>query len=218
MTRDPPSGNTAPLTPPVIVPLPNKPVTGHDDTNDSASVSSDLKQRIIAGLRGAVKPNPDAQARSSNGEWKYEKSIPTMVLYDEKGLRLYDAITEQAPEYYLFGAELGLFKEHGAEIARAMGFPSSQAIKQAKQENGNGHSHEDQNDEQAHDHARADETVKERWGDEKVGKWNHGVNGQNGFQLNVQDAANGDVRDDGMTEEDQKKVEQGWDIVELGAG
>jgi hypothetical protein len=141
-----------------------------------------------------------------------------MVLYDEKGLRLYDAITEQAPEYYLFGAELGLFKEHGAEIARAMGFPHPQP---AKQENGdgNGHSEEDQSEDQLHGYARSEETVKERWGDEKVGKWNQGVNGQNGFQLNVQDSATGGgVRFDDLSEEDKKKVEQGWDIVELGAG
>ncbi|KAJ9094912.1 hypothetical protein QFC19_007768 [Naganishia cerealis] len=174
-----------------------------------APASSDLKQRIIAGLRGAVKPSPEAQARSSDGDWKYEKSIPTMVLYDEKGLRLYDAITEQAPEYYLFGAELGLFKEHGAEIARAMGFPQPRKTKQEKQENGNdGHSRE----------RKRDKTVKERWGDEEVGKWNQGVNGQNGFQLNVQDSVNEDARLEDLTEEDKQKVEQGWDIIELGAG
>ncbi|KAJ9122437.1 hypothetical protein QFC22_001862 [Naganishia vaughanmartiniae] len=219
MTRDPASINTSPLPPPVIVPLPNKPDDEQDDTNGNASASSDLKQRIIAGLRGTVKPNPDSQAHSSNGEWKYEKSIPTMVLYDEKGLRLYDAITEQAPEYYLFGAELGLFKEHGTEIARAMGFPKPRTSNQEKRENGNGYSEKEENDDQAYGHTRSEEeTLKERWGDEKVGKWNQGVNGQNGFSLNVQDSANGTVRFDDLTEEDKKKVERGWDIVELGAG
>jgi hypothetical protein len=38
--------------------------------------------------------------------------------------RIYDEITEHAEEYYLYNAELGLFKRFGGEIARAMAFPS----------------------------------------------------------------------------------------------
>lgn len=49
-----------------------------------------------------------------------QKALPTMLLYDEHGLRLYDAITTDAPEYYLFPAEEEILKAHGDDIARSM--------------------------------------------------------------------------------------------------
>ena len=49
-----------------------------------------------------------------------EKHLPTMLLYDEKGLRLYDDITTEVPEYYLFGAEEEILKNHAGDIVRAM--------------------------------------------------------------------------------------------------
>ncbi|TFK24369.1 DUF323 domain-containing protein [Coprinopsis marcescibilis] len=49
-----------------------------------------------------------------------EKEMPTMLLYDERGLRLYDDITTAAPEYYLFGAEEEILKNHADEIVRSM--------------------------------------------------------------------------------------------------
>ena len=49
-----------------------------------------------------------------------EKRLPTMLLYDEHGLRLYDDITTKAPEYYLFGAEEEILKNHANEIVCAM--------------------------------------------------------------------------------------------------
>lgn len=49
-----------------------------------------------------------------------EKHLPTMLLYDESGLRLYDDITTEAPEYYLFGAEEEILKNHADAIVRAM--------------------------------------------------------------------------------------------------
>ena len=48
------------------------------------------------------------------------KSLPTLLLYDETGLRLYDDITTEAPEYYLFGAEENILKSHADEIVRVM--------------------------------------------------------------------------------------------------
>lgn len=39
----------------------------------------------------------------------------SVVLYDERGLILYDQITDQEA-YYLFGKELEIFKQHGDEI------------------------------------------------------------------------------------------------------
>ncbi|KAF5382668.1 hypothetical protein D9615_002725 [Tricholomella constricta] len=49
-----------------------------------------------------------------------EKQLPTMLLYDERGLRLYDDITTKAPEYYLFGAEEEILKHKADEIVLAM--------------------------------------------------------------------------------------------------
>jgi uncharacterized SAM-dependent methyltransferase len=49
-----------------------------------------------------------------------EKRLPTMLLYDERGLRLYDDITTKAPEYYLFGAETEILRNHAYEIVRVM--------------------------------------------------------------------------------------------------
>lgn len=49
-----------------------------------------------------------------------QKQMPTMLLYDERGLRLYDNITTEAPEYYLFGAEEEILKNKSDEIVRAM--------------------------------------------------------------------------------------------------
>lgn len=49
-----------------------------------------------------------------------EKQFPTMLLYDEQGLRLYDAITTEAPEYYLFGAEEEILKTRADDIVRVM--------------------------------------------------------------------------------------------------
>ncbi|KZT11762.1 DUF323 domain-containing protein [Laetiporus sulphureus 93-53] len=49
-----------------------------------------------------------------------QKSLSTMLLYDERGLRLYDDITTKAPEYYLFPAEEQIFKQHADDIAAAM--------------------------------------------------------------------------------------------------
>ncbi|KAF9013309.1 hypothetical protein BDQ17DRAFT_1231986 [Cyathus striatus] len=48
------------------------------------------------------------------------KQIPTMLLYDERGLRLYDEITTEAPEYYLFGAEEEILKNKADDIVQIM--------------------------------------------------------------------------------------------------
>ncbi|KAJ1310024.1 hypothetical protein OPQ81_006778 [Rhizoctonia solani] len=49
------------------------------------------------------------------------RSFPTLLLYNERGLRLYDDITTKATEYYLFGCEEQILMDHADEIVRAMG-------------------------------------------------------------------------------------------------
>ncbi len=70
----------------------------------SGDDSGSLRKQIIDGLS-----QPAGQ-----------KTLPTMLLYDELGLRLYDKITTDATEYYLFPAEEQILKDHANEIVRYM--------------------------------------------------------------------------------------------------
>ena len=63
-----------------------------------------LRQQIIDGLS---KPTG-------------KKTMPTMLLYDERGLRLYDRITTGCLEYYLFLAEEAILKAKSDEIVQTM--------------------------------------------------------------------------------------------------
>lgn len=44
------------------------------------------------------------------------KSIPTYILYDKKGLQLFDQITQLDDEYYLTGAELDILQSKSDDI------------------------------------------------------------------------------------------------------
>lgn len=77
-------------------------VRGRHAANDGPCKT--LREQIHAGL----------------GQPTGEKTLPTMLLYDERGLRLYDAITTDAEEYYLFPAEEEILKEHSEEIVQYM--------------------------------------------------------------------------------------------------
>lgn len=105
---------------------------------------------------------------------------------------MYDRITSDAPEYYLFPDELNLLKTHGHEIAKAMGFPGQE--QQQREE-------KTQDDKESLYDDLPDVPQKRwrqgKWGDTEVGKWNGGVNGEEGL-------GGGPNR--------------GYDVVELGAG
>ena len=47
----------------------------------------------------------------------HQKSIPTYILYDTKGLQLFDQITYLEDEYYLTRAELDILDHHANDIA-----------------------------------------------------------------------------------------------------
>jgi dimethylhistidine N-methyltransferase len=49
-----------------------------------------------------------------------QKELPSILLYDERGSRLFERICEQ-PEYYLTRAETALLERHGAEIGELCG-------------------------------------------------------------------------------------------------
>ncbi|KAG2101110.1 uncharacterized protein F5147DRAFT_581772 [Suillus discolor] len=73
----------------------------HDKSSD---VASDIQSQVIRGLMAATN----------------EKTLPTLILYDERGLRLYDHITTKAPEYYLFGAEEQILQDYAGQIVDVM--------------------------------------------------------------------------------------------------
>ena len=75
----------------------------HHRSNDGLHIT-DIQSEVLEGL---TKPAG-------------QKQVPTMLLYDERGLRLYDNITTEASEYYLFGAEEEILKANADNIVQAM--------------------------------------------------------------------------------------------------
>ncbi|KAJ3506299.1 hypothetical protein NLJ89_g6947 [Agrocybe chaxingu] len=95
--------------------MPAEIIDVHSHSNDGVVVT-DIPEQILAGL--SLPPG--------------QRQMPTMLLYDERGLRLYDDITTEVPEYYLFGAEEEILKNKADEIVRTMhrgvGVPSDEVI------------------------------------------------------------------------------------------
>lgn len=48
------------------------------------------------------------------------KSIPTYILYDKKGLQLFDKITQLDDEYYLTGAELDILTRKSQDMVKRL--------------------------------------------------------------------------------------------------
>ncbi|GBE85268.1 hypothetical protein BKA93DRAFT_741249 [Sparassis latifolia] len=82
----------------------------------------DLRAQRARDLRGERTLRDDVLAGLSQPSG--QKWLPTMLLYDDYGLRLYDDITTKAPEYYLFSAEEQILKTHADDVARSMHAPS----------------------------------------------------------------------------------------------
>lgn len=68
----------------------------------SDTVGFELKGEIIKGL------HPESGA---------QKTLPTLLLYDEEGLKLFEEIT-YLDEYYLTNQEISVLEEHAAQIAQ----------------------------------------------------------------------------------------------------
>ena len=75
-----------------------------DSTPDDTTSAASLRSSIIQGLNQPTN----------------QKKLPTLLLYDERGLRIYDDITTGADEYYLFPLEEAILKNKGAEIVKTM--------------------------------------------------------------------------------------------------
>ena len=70
-----------------------------DIRSDTASFN--IKKDIVAGL------HPE------NG---HEKTLPTLLLYDDKGLKLFERIT-YLDQYYLTGQEIHILEKYAEQIA-----------------------------------------------------------------------------------------------------
>lgn len=75
-----------------------------EEADGSGSGEADIRAQIAAGLSKPIG----------------QKSLPSMLLYDERGLQLYEDITTKATEYYLFAAEEEILKNYAGEIVDAM--------------------------------------------------------------------------------------------------
>ncbi len=74
------------------------------DIRNRSEVAVDLQKQILEGLSRPIG----------------ERELPTVLLYDQRGLRLYDEIITNAPEYYLFPAEEEILKDNALNIAKLM--------------------------------------------------------------------------------------------------
>jgi len=77
-------------------------------------------QNPLSAGSGDVGNNAPVAIISGLSKPTHQRTLPTLLLYSETGLRIYDELTIKAAEYYLFGAEEEILKKHGDEIARAM--------------------------------------------------------------------------------------------------
>ena len=65
-------------------------------------------------------PAADIKTEVLQGLAEPQKTLPAKYFYDERGSRLFEAIT-RLPEYYLTRTEIDLLRRHGAEIAERVG-------------------------------------------------------------------------------------------------
>ncbi|GAA6013912.1 hypothetical protein JCM11491_000470 [Sporobolomyces phaffii] len=175
--------STSPQAPPLVLSLRNGGGNSPSSTSEpnlaapaspTSSEYSDsppidpLRAEIVNGLMGTSEPTvpgPTAEDRS----FAFKRRVPTMVLYSEKGLQIYERIT-QTKAYYPFEAEKEILATYGDEIAcRMFGLPTS-ILRQDKEEK--------RDDENGGRLSRESPSkLNEKWGDSAVGLHNFGVNG-----------------------------------------
>lgn len=180
----------------------------------SGTAKDDLKAEIISGLKGHdTLVVPGSTNRPEDVAWAYRKTLPTTILYDERGLKIYDQLVE-VPEYYLWQAEKSILEEYGEEIAlRMFGHQTPATLGLLREALGDDEferiqrkKHKKQRDDKeapVFDGLRHDDyqSAKQKWGDFHVGKHNGGVNSEHGL-----DDADGDRGNASSA------------LVELGAG
>lgn len=104
---------------------PSPPSTGYSIIDIRSSLKEDVK---TDGCPPSPPTSADVSEDAFNGsdlvdtildsldKPKDHKSIPTYILYDKKGLQLFDQITQLSDEYYLTGAELDILMRKSDDI------------------------------------------------------------------------------------------------------
>ncbi|KAK4056348.1 hypothetical protein OIO90_002491 [Microbotryomycetes sp. JL221] len=132
-----------------------------------------LRDALCLGLQ-------DGQPTQGLGtSFEFTRTIPTLVLYTDKGLGIYKEITESnVRAYYPFAAEREILETYGDEIAARMFNLSTYNGNDTQHSNGHAHQDKHQHDDPDAQYVYPRATsIKEKWGDTNVGKHNHGVNG-----------------------------------------
>ncbi|GAA6059119.1 hypothetical protein JCM10212_003866 [Sporobolomyces blumeae] len=152
---------------------PTESTTSSDDAHSDSFPVDPLREQIVAGLKGTESSTVPG-ATEGDQAFAFKRSIPTMVLYSERGLEIYEQITK-TKAYYPFEAEKEILESYGDEIAcRMFGLPTSLL----RGETG------DEGDEARRETSAGLAADKGRWGDASVGIHNYGVNG--GMNVNNQ--------------------------------
>jgi hypothetical protein len=146
-----------------------------------------LREDIIKGLRGSQTfIIPGSVDNEQDRKFAFRRTLPTTILYSERGLLLYDELVEE-PEYYLWSAEINILQKYSHEIAlRAFGHSTQHSLSPFQQPIASKKEDYNKQEEQQHlnnggSFPRNADLEKEKWGDQRVGKHNGGVNGEAGL-------------------------------------
>ncbi|KAE8190706.1 hypothetical protein CF335_g6287 [Tilletia laevis] len=173
------------------------------------SSGNDKRILDVGGSAKLPKINPGDSAFS------YSRQLPVTLLYDERGLKIYDRLINEARDYYLFNAELQILRDHSPEIVRHM------LLNDKRQEQQERESHKGQGKQPPPiPNGAGSAQEKDVWGSSKVGVHNDGVNGQHSLRssgafANVSSSTPGD---NGSTDPSGAAATAPPAVIELGAG
>ncbi|KAJ3068445.1 hypothetical protein HK102_007170, partial [Quaeritorhiza haematococci] len=104
---------------PVAVPEPDSPSSLVEiiDIRKTArsNTTANLTQLIVQSLENKTVPFYSPKFVNDFNNNTLLRSIPTLVLYDDRGLEIFDQIT-YIDEYYLTNAEIDIFKRYGRQM------------------------------------------------------------------------------------------------------
>ncbi|KAI8896884.1 histidine-specific methyltransferase [Globomyces pollinis-pini] len=85
----------------------------------SSNTDVNMKDSIIKAISTKSVPFTDSRVVRKGGvpDTVMVRSLPTMILYDDKGLELFDKIT-YSEDYYLTNAEIEILKEYSTDMVR----------------------------------------------------------------------------------------------------
>ncbi|KAK0557560.1 hypothetical protein OC846_000348 [Tilletia horrida] len=134
---------------------------------DDSAQAAELRKEIITML------SPPAKNIISPGDnaFSYSRQLPVTILYDERGLKIYDRLIDEAHEYYLFNAELQILKDHSVSIAKRI-------LDRHQHQHNQVPPQQDEDRRHGQRDSRKIATEKDVWGSSKVGVHNNGVNGE----------------------------------------